>query len=194
MAIWQVLLLSMTSAAVGGVIVFVCIHNLFLKQRKHLIQLTDEKMTEEIVNLKASIRLVYSIGPILAILLAILGVKGWEDAKGFIGTGELEDATNNYGRLNSRVGGLIQRLEQYQDLASKQDLDDYLTVNAFNIKTASYISDTSLESKLRDKVTSEQLTAAIGNYLKTEDFNATISSYEKTADVDNTPVWPSTPL
>ena len=116
MDLWLILLLSTFSAIIGGISVFVLLHTLFLKDKDKLIQLTNEKVTEEIISLKTSIRFIYSIGPIIMIFITVLGIKGLEDVEKLIDIEKVKKLKEEYGVLNRDTNELLKKLKTYEDI------------------------------------------------------------------------------
>lgn len=123
MDLWLILFLSAFSAIIGGISVFVSLYTLFLKDKDKLIQLTNEKVTEEIISLKTSIRFIYSIGPIIMICITVLGIKGLEDLEKLIDlekvqkiNEEYEVRNKEYEVRNQETKKLLKELKTYEDI------------------------------------------------------------------------------
>ena len=133
--IWALLLLVVMAAIVGGLSSILGLYLILLRD-KFFVTLPRDALSTEILNLRTSVRLIYAIGPVLAIFLAILGVKGWEDFSEAYGVKKQKE-------LQKELAGEIRKVQQL-----RIDLESYGVVDKVEFIMSKYLHEDGLSNKV----------------------------------------------
>ncbi len=184
---WQFFLLVVTTSIFFGLAMTAFLFWLIIKKRQTYITLTDEKIADEIITLRTSIKTIYFVGPIFAILLAIMGLRNWEEATR-LGPAQIKEAKEEFKQLSEQTGRLLNDLKDYKNLVLRSELAQFIRVPDFEARMVPYALRTELDAisgEIAKKVSNDELKVILKNYLTENDFNNRTIHFAKLADLND---------
>ncbi|TRX51741.1 hypothetical protein FNH22_23550 [Fulvivirga sp. M361] len=158
-----ILLILTLSAFIGGIVGFALFNWLFLKNREAYVILSDEKLSEEIVNIRSRIQVIYVIGPLIGLGLGIFGLNSFDKFDKKIETQVSDLLKKHEGKINEidsayKKSQSINNIVSFDDLetlslASKNDLNDIKT-NFEKYVRNNFVSDLTFNDRVIKKVRS----------------------------------------
>ncbi len=200
--IWQFFVFGVVCAFVGGISGFLIIYGFVLKNKKSCIQLSDDKIFEEIIDLKTSVRLIYIVGPIVALFFASVGIQSLEELTEKlendvreISVADVEMKHNiiksEFDEFSKSIAKAKENLQAFQGEVFRLGYVKEVTMDNrinnlesnFDRKIKDYAKDEDVTEKLRRKVSIDDLASELGEYLTLVSYGKKIEAYAKDVDV-----------
>lgn len=204
----QTIIFITGAAILGSVLGILYFYQIVLKKRKkHLIQLSEDKLTDEIINLKIQLKVLYSLGPIVILLIWILGFDNYRQLDKHLEGSNLinkaqevdalikklrnekyltsKDLTSSLDKyyIEEHAEKDIEQQIKYSENDIKEYIDDVLRKYYTSIKTEEKIN-LIVKGKLKDYYVSNEVEKLLHEKLDNKSFETRLKDYYLTTKID----------